>query len=255
MKTLFVSLLLALVAIIPSLAQRTVSAKDIVEKINRKETVSYENVTITGDLDLTNLANRREVRDGNWRGESREYLSTVDVPVTFRNCRFAGKVLAYWTEESRLMKSTNTVYNADFTEAVTFEKCTFDDDAAFKYSTFQQRAVFIDNTFRDLALFKYSKFRAASHFSGSTFRDYADFKYTKFDEETAFTNATFDRSADFKYTKFNEGVTFKSARFDGSADFKYVHFPRKTNLDNVAFNGSTDFKYTTLDGRRFSREK
>lgn len=257
MQALFASrlshyLLLTLLAVSPALAQKTVDANEIIEKINRKEAVSYQDATITGDLDLTNLANRREVREGNWRGESEEYRSTVEVPLTFRNCTFRGKVLAYRTEESRLTKMTSKVFNADFTEAVTIEGCTFEDDAAFKYSTFEQRALFTDNTFRDGALFKYSKFQSAADFSGSTFGDYADFKYTKFSESSTFRNVAFERYADFKYTKFDEGVDFRQARFASNADFKYTNFPRGTTFADARFDGSTDFKYTTLDGRRFA---
>ncbi|QJW88166.1 pentapeptide repeat-containing protein [Spirosoma taeanense] len=252
MKKMLTSLLLFLTALAPTLAQQTVDAREIIAKINRKEPVTYQNVTITGDLDLTNLANRRERREGNWRGESEEYLSTVEAPLTFRNCQFQGKVLAYRTEENRPMKASSKVYNADFREAVTIENCQFADDAAFKYSTFSQRALFTGNTFRDDALFKYAKFRNAADFSGSTFQGYADFKYTKFDEESAFQKVAFERTADFKYTKFDEGTDFRQARFSGNADFKYTHFPQGTNFDEVRFNGSTDFKYTTLDGRRFA---
>ena len=254
MKTLITSFLLALVALLPALAQKTIDARDIIDKINRKEAVSYQGVTITGDLDLTNLANRREIHNGNWHGDSQEFLSVVDVPLTFRNCIFKGKFLAYRTdeEERRLINKSNKVYNTDFTEGVTLENCTFEDKAAFKYSNFSQRALFTGNTFREETLFKYAKFRNAADFSGSSFKGYADFKYTKFDESSAFQKAVFERSADFKYTKFDEGVDFRQARFSGNADFKYTHFPRGTNFDDVRFDGSTDFKYTTLDGRKFA---
>lgn len=252
MKNLIISLVLSGVASIPALAQKTVDAREIIEKINRKEAVSYQNVTVTGDLDLTNLANRREVQEAGWKGESREFLSVVEVPLTFQNCTFQGTVLAYRTEESRSLKMTNTVYNADFAEAVTLEDCQFTNDAAFKYSTFRQRALLMGNTFRKIALFKYAKFRNAADFSGSTFRDYADFKYAKFDESSAFQKVAFERYADFKYTKFDEGVDFRQARFVSTADFKYTHFPRGTTFDEARFTGSTDFKYTTLDGRKFA---
>lgn len=255
MKTVFLSLLLVCASLVPTLAQTTVSASDIMAKINRRESVSYQNATITGDLDLTSLANRKEVRDGNWRGESQEFLSTVDVPLTFKNCTFKGKFLAYRTEkqeERRLISITNKVYNADFTEAVVIVGCQFTDDAAFKYSVFNQRAIFTDNTFQDGALFKYSKFRNEADFSGSTFGEYADFKYAKFDESSSFRKAMFEQYADFKYTKFDERVDFSQSRFSSNADFKYTHLPRGTNFDDTRFNGSTDFKYTTLDGRRFS---
>lgn len=252
MKTLLPAFLLALVALSPTLAQRTVDAKEIIQKINRKEAISFENTTITGDLDLTDLANRHDVREGNWRGESEQYLSTVEVPLSFRNCTFQGKVLAYRSEDSRLLKTNSRVYNADFNEAVTMENCTFNDDAAFKYSNFRQRALFTDNTFRETALFKYAKFRDAADFGGSTFGGYADFKYTKFDESSVFQKVSFDRYADFKYTKFEEGADFRQARFSSTADFKYTHFPRGTKFDDARFNGTTDFKYTTLDGRKFA---
>lgn len=255
MKTILLSLLLACAIAAPTLAQTTVSASDIIAKINRRESVSYQNATITGDLDLTSLANRKEVRNGNWRGESQEFLSTVDVPLTFKNCTFKGKFIAYWTDHQegrKLLSITNKVYNTDFTEAVSIVGCQFTDDAAFKYSVFSQRAIFTDNTFQDGALFKYSKFRNEADFSGSTFGEYADFKYTSFYESSSFRKATFDQYADFKYTKFEERVDFSQARFSSNADFKYTHLPRGTNFDDTRFNGSTDFKYTTLGGRRFS---
>lgn len=241
------------IAVAPALAQTTVDAKEIMAKINRKEAVTYQNVTVTGDLDLTSLANRKEIRDGNW-GEQEHYLSTVDVPLSFKNCTFRGKFLAYRTEDRdrKLLSTNNIVYNTDFTEAVTVEGCQFDDDVAFKYSHFNQRAIFTNNTFRKEALFKYTKFHDAADFSNSTFQGYADFKYTQFDESSAFQSARFERHADFKYTKFDEGVNFQKANFSGNADFKYTNFPRGTKFDDARFSGITDFKYTKLDGQKFS---
>lgn len=258
MKTVLASLLFALVAVVPALAQTTVDAKEIIAKINRKESVSYQNATINGDLDLTNLANRREVREGMWKGESRQFLSVVEVPIAFKNCTFNGKFLAYRSEdqdERKLVNISNTVYNTDFSESVTIERCTFTDDAAFKYSTFSQRAIFTDNTFREIALFKYAKFRNEADFSNATFRDYADFKYTKFSESSSFQKAAFERYADFKYTKFDERVDFSQARFTSTADFKYTNLPRGTRFDDTRFTGSTDFKYTKLDGRKFAPDR
>ncbi len=252
MKTILTALLLSFMALVPALAQKTVDARDILAKINRKEAISYQNVTITGDLDLTSLANRKEMR-----GDQDGYLSTVEVPLTFKNCTFRGKFLAYRSEDNdrKLMNWNNTVYNTNFTEAVTIEDCQFEDDAAFKYSAFRQRAIFSGNTFRDGALFKYARFDEPADFSGSTFRGYADFKYTKFNESSFFRNVAFEQPADFKYTKFDERVDFSQARFTSNADFKYTHLPRGTNFSNTRFEGSTDFKYTTLDGRKFSPDR
>lgn len=253
MKTTLLTFLLTFFTLPFVRAQTTVDARDILAKINRKEAISYQNATITGDLDLTHLANRKEIRDGSW-GNQEHYLSTVEVPLTFKNCTFKGKLLGYWSDnkDGKLLQTNNVVYNTDFTEAVTIENCQFEDEAAFKYSKFSQRAIFSGNTFRNGALFKYAKFNDVADFSGSAFRDYADFKYTKFDESSFFRGTSFERSADFKYTKFDERADFSQARFGGNADFKYTHLPRGTNFSDARFNGSTDFKYTTLDGRKFS---
>lgn len=255
MKTLLTTFLIAFVALTSAFAQRTIDARTIIDQINRNQTVSYENVIIVGDLDLTALANQREIRNSG-RGMGSEYLSTVTVPMTFRNCTFRNKVLAYRTddENGKLFSGNNRVYNADFDEAVTFDNCIFESDAAFKYSAFRQQTVFAGGSFRDVALFKYAKFSDMADFSGVQFRGPTDFKYTKFGEKAAFGDARFSSSADFKYTKFEDGVTFQNARFTGPTDFKYVRFPRQTNLKNVAFDGLSDFKYTTLDGERYSPE-
>ncbi len=253
MKKFLTSSLFVLFVVNLGLAQRVISAKEIFDKVDRKQAVSYENVTIEGDLDFTGLSNRELVKEGNWGG-GETYLASVQVPLTFRNCTFRGKVLGYRTEQ-KLSGLNSKLFNADFNEALTFENCTFDDDAAFKYSRLRQRATFTGCRFREAANFKYTQFKDASDFSNCAFRTHADFKYTNFGESTAFQNSRFDGTADFKYTKFGERVSFRSARFDNMADFKYTHLPNGSDFENTVFDGPTDFKYATLNGRRFSPER
>lgn len=256
MKKLLTCSLFVLFVVNLGLAQRVVSAREVFDKIDHNQPVSYENATIEGDLDLTSLSNRERVREGN-RGETETYLATVRVPLTFRNCTFRGKVLGYRTEQAvgGLLRLNGVLYNADFNEALTFENCTFDDDAAFKYSRIRQRATFTGCRFREGANFKYALFDSASDFSNCTFRVAADFKYTHFNETTAFRNARFDGAADFKYTQFTERVSFREARFDHVADFKYTHLPDGSDFSRVVFDGPADFKYATLNGRRFTPER
>ncbi|GAB3913042.1 hypothetical protein GCM10028803_56670 [Larkinella knui] len=253
MKTLLASLLLLLALSSTTRAQRTIDAKEILAKINRKEVISYENATISGDLDLTELANKKRVTDSRWV-ENEAYESTVEIPVTFRNCTFKGNFIAYKNidKEGRRWGGNGVTYAAHFTEAVTFERCTFEKGSEFKYSEFKQRALFIGTSFREEANFKYAKFRAVADFSDARFGELGNFKYTSFKEEIAFRQARFNQYADFKYTKFDEGANFNSTRFDGTADFKYTHLPRNSSFENTVFDGPTDFKYATLDGRKFS---
>jgi uncharacterized protein YjbI with pentapeptide repeats len=253
MKNLLTTLLF-IAAILPAAwAQKTVDAKEIMAKINRKEVISYENATITGDLDLTELANKRRANDSRWV-ENEAYESVVEIPVTFRNCTFKGLFLAYKhvDKEGRKWTGDGITYATHFTEAVTFENCTFEKASEFKYSEFKQRALFTGTGFKEEANFKYAKFRAAANFNDVRFGSLGNFKYTSFREEIAFQKARFDHYADFKYTKFDEGANFNGARFDGMADFKYTHLPRNSSFENTVFDGSADFKYATLDGRKFS---
>ncbi len=258
MKNLLFLLLLTLCSAEVSRAQSAVNAADILAAINRNEPVSYQNAVISGDLDLTELANKRPNDRNNWGGPGN--LSVVMVPVTFKNCVFSGNVIAYKNtvtsrnQEDGLLNMGNggITSTADFTEPVAFEQCVFEKDAAFKYSTFRRKAAFIGNKFNATALFKYTRFSESANFSGSSFGDYADFKYAKFNTVSEFRNARFNGSADFKYARFDEKADFGQARFARNADFKYTDLPRGTRFDETEFNGPADFKYTTLDGRRFS---
>ncbi|MFD1144934.1 pentapeptide repeat-containing protein [Larkinella insperata] len=251
MKTLLTALMLAATALLPSWAQRTVTAKEILDKINRRETVSYENATITGDLDLTELDNKRRVSDNRW-ATNEAYESVVETPITFRNCTFRGAFLAYKNLEPVRLKGNGILYATHFNEAVTFENCKFEQESEFKYSDFKQRALYTGSSFRKEANFKYARFRAAADFADVRFGALANFKYTAFKEDIAFRKARFEEYADFKYTKFDEGATFQNARFNGMADFKYTRLPRNSSFEDTVFDGPADFKYATLNGRKFS---
>lgn len=259
MKNLLFLLLFGLCGINTGRAQSAVTAAEIIARINRNEPVSYQNAVISGDLDLTELANKRLNERSSWVGQG-SYLSTVTVPMTFKNCVFSGNVIAYKNtiasrdRENGLLNMNNggITSTADFTEPVLFDKCVFEQDAAFKYTTFRRKAVFVGNTFKDIALFKYTRFSESADFSNSSFGEFADFKYAKFNTVSDFRNARFNGSADFKYTKFDEKADFGQARFARNADFKYTDLPQGTRFDETEFKGSADFKYTTLGGRRFS---
>ncbi|GAB3576817.1 hypothetical protein GCM10027578_43420 [Spirosoma luteolum] len=253
MKSTLLSLLFAATTVLSSLAQsqsNTLSARELIEKINRRETIAYSNVTITGDVDLTELANKHKTRNGNW-GTTDQYESLVEVPISFDHCRFTGRFIACKHDETLGANGTN--FTASFQEPVTFTGCTFEGDAAFKYTVFKQQAIFTRSRFNgEMSNFKYSKFLAASDFAFTQFKGYADFKYTRFDESSTFQRVMFSQYADFKYTKFGEQTDFQESRFVSIADFRYTHFPRGTRFDNARFDGNAEFKYATLDGQQFS---
>lgn len=235
-----------------AVAQSSVNASEIIQKIDRKQQVQLSNVVVRGTLDLTELANQRQTKSSRWGNE--EVKSRVEVPLVFRNCTFEGDVIAYKVLDENGKARTNwngekqVVYTADFKERVVFENCTFTGKSEFKYSEFAEEAVFSNSEFRQEANFKYADFREEARFAGSDFGRDANFKYANFHSEALFMDIRVDDRADFKYADFREGVSFAKTRFSGYADFKYADFGNRGDFTNVDFNGRPDFKYAK--GRR-----
>lgn len=247
----------ALFVSITSFAQKGVSARSIFEAIEKHQQIQYDGVVVTGDLDLTELSNKKRKNSRNiWD----EYKSTVEVSVVFRNCTFKGDVIAY----KNLLKDgkrqsiagfnielgeSSTTYSTDFTENVVFENCIFEGDSEFKYSKFSRVANFSGTKFSQQANFKYAHFKGETSFSGNLFSEYANFKYADFGDQVYFKNARFRDYADFKYAHFHDGVSFKRGRFQRHADFKYTSFSNDTDFQSADFEASTDFKYS--NGKRY----
>jgi hypothetical protein len=222
------TIFLCLIATAATVAQTKIKAIDIIKQINEGRAVEYSNVQIEGDLDLTDLENRRSERSSSsWfsNGSNDKYESTVEVSLNFTNCTFLGNVLAYYNLERR-----NETYIAHFEKNVVFRNCTFENRSEFKYS----------------------EFNGAATFAGCTFNEQANFKYAEFSSGPLFSNAKFESGADFKYTEFPRETSFEKATFRGLANFKYSKFRSPLKMDGVAFNGSEDFKYTRIDGREFT---
>lgn len=228
MKNALATLFLLSATVIATYAQTRIKASDIIAQINAGKPVEYTDAIIEGELDLTNLENRRLERSADtWLGfgGNETYESTVEVPIKFINCTFEGDVLAYYHLERH-----HETYLAHFEKDVIFNRCTFKRDSEFKYS----------------------EFNAAASFAGSTFTHEANFKYAEFSVGPVFRSVLFDDGACFKYTEFPRETSFEKATFHGLADFKYSKFRSPLNLAGTSFRGHEDFKYTKIDGRSFT---
>ncbi len=256
MKKLLVLLLFTFVGM-EVLAQKEVSAKTIFEQIDKRQTADYQNVTIVGDLDLTELSNKKLIKK--MKNDYEEYKSTVEVSLSFKNCVFRGDFIAYKNiEDGKNKKIGNvninwngdgTTYTTDFEKSVVFENCTFEQKSEFKYSDFAEKASFGGTKFAQSANFKYADFKQEVIFAKCDFNEYANFKYSNFKHDADFYDVHFNNYADFKYTNFGDRVTFKSSIFKNHADFKYTDFKEDGNFDNTKFSGGSDFKYS--NGKRY----
>lgn len=231
-------------------AQKTISAKAVFEMIDKGQPVNLQDVTIEGDLDLTELSNKKHNKKIGYE----TYSSKVTVPISFKKCIFNGDFIAYKHIDKKTGRNfgeitvswnvNGTTYTTDFDEDVVFDDCEFKGISAFKYSTFKKGATFTASGFSQEANFKYASFDENAFFDGCDFDKYASFKYTNFEKDADFYNVVFDGVADFKYTNFDMRSTFKNATFNGFADFKYTNFDVKGNFSNTKFNSGSDFKYS-----------
>ena len=211
-------------------AQETVKASDILRDIKMGKSVAYENVTITGILDMTFMNEKLPdlPKKKSWwkNGGSNSVEEQIEGSVSFTNCTFEDNVYAYFHDED-----SEYTFVANFENDVRFTNCTFKEEALFKYSEFESNA----------------------DFSGSTFSDKTTFKYAKFDQNVSFANTVFDEDAVFKYTEFKDGVSFNKANIRNNLDIKYTKVKGDFDISNMTVSNDIDSKYTKINGKGFNK--
>lgn len=212
------------------LAQKTVKASQILDDIKQGKNVSYDNVTVTGTLDMTYMDHKLPElpKRNKWynNGGSNTVKETIEGSVSFLNCVFEDNVFAYIHDED-----SKYTFVANFENDVKFENCIF----------------------KGNALFKYSDFEGNTSFKGSEFQENSTFKYAKFDTKANFANTIFNEDATFKYTKFRNGVSFNNARFEENLNIKYTKVNGDFNITGMKVSYDIDSKYTDINGKGFSK--
>jgi hypothetical protein len=229
-STTVIIFLLSLFISTSTLAQKTINADDILSAIKNGKSVSYENVTISGNLDMTFMDEKLPdlPKKHKWykNGGSNTVKEQIESKVSFINCVFEDNVFAYIHEED-----SGYTFIANFEDDVQFTNCTFNGNALFKYSDFEKDA----------------------DFSGSKFKENTTFKYAKFEENASFANTTFDEDAIFKYSEFSRGVSFKNADFNGNLNLKYTKVRGDFVIKGMDVAYDIDSKYTKINGKGFNK--
>ena len=229
-RTILTTLLFTIILSTSVIAQQTVNASDIVKDIKLGKTISYNNVTITGVLDMTymneKLPNLPKKHKWYKNGGSNSLEEQIESKISFTNCIFEDDVYAYFHD-----KKSKYTFIANFENDVTFNNCTFKGEALFKYSDFERNASFKDSKFNKRSTFKYAKFR----------------------ENVSFAGTTFNEDAIFKYSEFKNGVSFNNAVFEDNLDIKYTKVKGDFDIANMSVSNDIDSKYTKINGKGFSK--
>lgn len=151
-----------------------VSATELIKRFEKSQTVNYENVTISGDFDLSNLPDRKNDAIYPERGKTARVFSTKVVqPITFRNVIFNGKLIFFRRSETD--KEINE-YRIVFDKAVTFENCTFNETANFELTNFDGGVSFASSTFKDKPSFVRIGLETVPDLTKTTFANGSIFK-------------------------------------------------------------------------------
>lgn len=211
-------------------AQQTVKASDIMRDIKMGKAVSYNNVIITGILDMTFMNEKLSdlpKRKKWWKnGGSNSIKEQIESAISFSNCTFEDNVYAYYHDED-----SGYTFIANFENDVVFTNCAFKGEALFKYSDFERNA----------------------NFKGSKFSSRTTFKYAKFNNNVSFANSTFNEDAIFKYTQFRDGVSFNNSKFRDDLDIKYTKVSGDFDITNMTVADNIDSKYTKINGKGFNK--
>jgi uncharacterized protein YjbI with pentapeptide repeats len=198
---------------------------DFRSQLAKGEDVFVENQEIAGDVDFTAVAPGQLVAPGNRRVNVRS-------AVTFRKCRFKGKVTGF------RMDSDGTATACAFGRNLSFIECTFEGEVNFRA-----------NAVADLACFSGCVFMQKASFEDADFQNHAWFGQSRFEDEGRFQNANFRRKADFFKAEFSKACSFQGGFFASDAQFGGLKSYKYADFSLAQFSGHVFFNYAELHGQ------
>lgn len=215
------------------------------ELIAAGQDVLIKDQTFTEDIDFTQFA-KNLISEG-------VYQVRIVSSITFQNCTFNGKVMAYKKNDD------NTTTLTSFQSNLSFIGCVFKDVVNFRAASVMGRADFTNSAFFETVSFEECSFLQHAFFRGSTYHKEHRFQNAVFMQKANFLDAEFDATASFQHATFHAEAQFSSTRFMGYADFgsitctgdflaNYAEF-----ADRAIFNNSYFGQQTALNNIKFNR--
>ncbi|MDM7934454.1 MAG: pentapeptide repeat-containing protein [Methanothrix sp.] len=253
----------------PGAPERSIQAQDLVAAVRSGEALSYDNITITGEMNLSGLQGpvRQPIRitNSHFRGPARFEGVVFSEPLEISGCTFQDNVSfakAQFLGDARL-SGTRFLEQADFGYAsfggvAYFTDAQFLKDCSFGSVVFGGDAIFSGSTFDRDVDFNFAQFSRLSSFWNASFED-VSFLESQFAGHTTFLDARFYGNATFAGTRFESDVVFRSAQFlegstfglssfEGLADFGDVHFNRTAFFGGVKFSDLAYFVNSRFEG-------
>lgn len=231
--------------------RQEVPAAQILTAIESNQAVAFDNVSISGNLDLSKLTEpiRQQFRITN---------SAILGPANFEEVTFG---------EPLDLRGTTFRDNVSFAKAqfqgdANFAETNFSVDTDFRFAKFD-RAVSFDNVrFGGVVSYANAQFDGNTIFEGANFLGDVKFDLVQFSRpvtfmsalfsgDTSITNSQFGGTAIFMDSKFRGSASFAGTRFDSDVIFRSSRFNNSSSFGLTSFGGFSDFANVIFDGVAF----
>lgn len=202
----------------------TLSASEVVSALRLGQPLDYDNVTITGPVDLRGLAD------------------PVAQPLKITNSRFLGPVNLEGATFNEPVDLRGSVFQGN----VSFAKVRFQDDAKFAGARFLGQTDYANAVFMGLASFMSTRFFNDTSFGNVQFDGDAIFMQSGFAKDVDYNFAQFARLASFELAYFNN-VSFLETQFGGHTSFRAVRFAGNATFAATNFQSDVVFRGATFD--------
>ena len=229
-----------------------IKAGKLIKIINKGKAILIKDMIITDDLDFTLLSNREIF-------SSSLETARTNMPVTFLNCIFMGKVNANGTESGRQVRvhfgHTLTFEACDFRQEVNFDNIIVDGEVNFTGATFREPVRFNNVHFKG----KNNWFTAViseKHFSmqESLISGAFDFFKANTNGKTSFQSTEFNGIARFSDLKSTGTYDFSLVRFRDDALFTYSNFSGDFRMANAMVLGRLDLNSCEFQANAYLTE-
>jgi len=205
---------------------REIPASEILDKIQKGESVEYDHVRI------------------------REYLnlSKLDLPAEHvARTEFQTNILKL-PAECKIVSSSIEITNSKFEGTVAFSNCLFRECVDLSGSTFNVVAFFSGAIFCRNAKFHGDAFSTVAFFNGATLGGNAFFDGAMFGGGPDFEGAMFSRETHFEGATFRGPTVFRGVTFRGLAAFNRATFSEHAEFRGATFSGFVYFMWAKFEG-------
>jgi hypothetical protein len=243
---------------------KPILASDILNEIQKGESVEYDHCIIKGDLRLPQYlmsSNKSylpkkhvELPPIIFSGPDISfelYNASLEATLIVSSIKIRDSVIEGYVDLGRsIFLNSVDFQNTQFRNATSLKNSWFYGDVNFKSSQFILGTSFFRCTFEGITIFSGAWFEGDTIFEGSQFNNpsHTTFRDCQFKGDVDFMASQFEGVPDFSGCQFNEDSEFSGSWFNNRVYFKDAKFNGMTRFSGANFNNSAEFVESTFNG-------